>query len=146
MRPKARGLGQHSGPPGWLEESDQADVILNVMDGPYRLSFSYRTGCSGRSCPAAVMSIRHSTPRGHYKSKVHRQLYIQEPTGGFRAHTTPLVLLSNITALLSPHPPPPHPELIKNQQETVRFIRNAMVHKTCKRLQTFNMFAGGEMR
>jgi hypothetical protein len=28
MRPKARGLTQHGGPPGWLEESDQAGVTL----------------------------------------------------------------------------------------------------------------------
>ncbi len=39
MRPKARGLAQHGGPPGWLEESDPAVVILYVMDGPYRLPF-----------------------------------------------------------------------------------------------------------
>jgi hypothetical protein len=39
MRPKARGLTQHGGPPGWLEESDPAGVILYVMDGPYRLPF-----------------------------------------------------------------------------------------------------------
>jgi hypothetical protein len=35
MGPKARGLAQHGGPPGWLEESDPAGVILYVMDGPY---------------------------------------------------------------------------------------------------------------
>jgi hypothetical protein len=45
MRPKARGLAQHGGTPGWLEESDPAGVILYVTDGPYSLSFSYRTGC-----------------------------------------------------------------------------------------------------
>ncbi len=37
MRLKARGLAQNGGPPGWLEESDPAGVILYVMDGPYRL-------------------------------------------------------------------------------------------------------------
>ena len=31
MRPKARGLAQHGGPPGWLEESDSAGVILYVI-------------------------------------------------------------------------------------------------------------------
>jgi hypothetical protein len=45
MRPKARGLAQHGGPPGWLDESDPAGVIF-VCDGraispafsvPYRL-------------------------------------------------------------------------------------------------------------
>jgi hypothetical protein len=40
MRPKARGPAQHGGPPGWLEESDAACVILYVMDGPYRLPFT----------------------------------------------------------------------------------------------------------
>jgi hypothetical protein len=35
MRPKAIGLAQHGGPPGWLEESDPAGVILYVME--YRL-------------------------------------------------------------------------------------------------------------
>jgi hypothetical protein len=29
-----RGLAQHGGPLGWLEESDPAGVILYVMDGP----------------------------------------------------------------------------------------------------------------
>jgi hypothetical protein len=32
-----RGLAQHGTPPGWLEESDPAGVILFVMDGPCRL-------------------------------------------------------------------------------------------------------------
>jgi hypothetical protein len=54
MRPKARGLAQHGSPTGWLEESDPAGVILNVMDWPYRLPFPYRyTVCPDRSCPAA---------------------------------------------------------------------------------------------
>jgi hypothetical protein len=39
MRPRARGLAQHGGPPGWLEESDPAGSILYVMDGPYHLPF-----------------------------------------------------------------------------------------------------------
>jgi hypothetical protein len=34
MRPKARRLAQHGGPPGWLEESDPAGVILHVRDVP----------------------------------------------------------------------------------------------------------------
>jgi hypothetical protein len=52
MRPKARGLGQHGGPPGWLEESDPAGVILDVMDGPwgaffvpYRLPYQELPSC-----------------------------------------------------------------------------------------------------
>jgi hypothetical protein len=32
-----RGLAQHGGPPGWLEESDP--VILYAMDGPYACLF-----------------------------------------------------------------------------------------------------------
>ncbi len=34
-----RGLAQHGGLPGRLEESDPAGVILYLMDGPYRLPF-----------------------------------------------------------------------------------------------------------
>jgi len=37
LRPKARGLVQHGGLPGWLEESDPAGVILYVMDSQCRL-------------------------------------------------------------------------------------------------------------
>ncbi len=61
QNPLTRGLAQHGGLPGWLEESDPAGVILCVMDGPYRLPFPYRTGCPElSSCqlmefPAAVM-------------------------------------------------------------------------------------------
>ncbi len=43
MRPRARGLAQHGGPPGWLAESDPTGVILYFTDGPYRLPFSYRS-------------------------------------------------------------------------------------------------------
>jgi hypothetical protein len=55
LRPKARGLAQHDGPPGWLEESDPAGVFLYVMDakGVHALLYPYRTGRSDRSCPAA---------------------------------------------------------------------------------------------
>jgi hypothetical protein len=48
MRPKARGLAQHGGPPGWLEERNSVDEILYMMDGPFRLPFPYRTGCPDR--------------------------------------------------------------------------------------------------
>ncbi len=53
MRPKARGLAQNGGPSGCPEESDPADVILYVMDGPYRLPFPCRAGCSDKSCPGS---------------------------------------------------------------------------------------------
>jgi hypothetical protein len=42
MRPKARGLTQHGGRPGWLEKSDPAGVILDVMD------------CLSRTVPVAL--------------------------------------------------------------------------------------------
>jgi hypothetical protein len=35
MRPKASGLVQHGGLPGWLEESESAGSDFYVMDGPY---------------------------------------------------------------------------------------------------------------
>jgi hypothetical protein len=41
MMPKARGLAQHGGLPGWLDEIDPAGVILYVMDGLYRPPFPY---------------------------------------------------------------------------------------------------------
>ncbi len=47
-RPKARGLAQHGGPPGWLEESDTARGCDFVRDG--------------RSMPPALME--HSTCPG----------------------------------------------------------------------------------
>ncbi len=53
MRLKTRGLAQHGGPPGWLEESDPEGVILYMMEGPYRLPFPYRSGCPDRSWLAA---------------------------------------------------------------------------------------------
>jgi hypothetical protein len=37
MRPKTKVLAQQGSPPGWLEESDPASVILYVMYGPYCL-------------------------------------------------------------------------------------------------------------
>jgi hypothetical protein len=39
MMSQARELAQHGGPPGWLEVSDPAGVVLYVMDGLYRLHF-----------------------------------------------------------------------------------------------------------
>ncbi len=54
IRPKARGLAQNGGLPGWLEDSDPAGVILYVMDGPYCLPFLNRTSCPDRSCSAGI--------------------------------------------------------------------------------------------
>ncbi len=45
MRAKARGLAQHGGPPGWLEETDPAGETLYVMDGP--------SACLFWGCPDA---------------------------------------------------------------------------------------------
>ncbi len=54
MRPKAiEGWPNMAAPPGWLEESDPAGVILYVVDGPYPLPFPCRTGCPDRNCQAA---------------------------------------------------------------------------------------------
>jgi hypothetical protein len=39
MKLKARGLAQHGGPSGWLEQSDPAGVILKMMDGLFHLPF-----------------------------------------------------------------------------------------------------------
>ncbi len=47
MRSKARGLAQHGGPPGWLEESDPAGVILYVMG-------TGRTACLCRTVSVAL--------------------------------------------------------------------------------------------
>jgi hypothetical protein len=44
---------QHCGPPGWLDESDPAGVIVYVMGWLYSLPFPYCTGSHSRSCPAA---------------------------------------------------------------------------------------------
>ncbi len=49
MRPKAREVAQHGGPPGWLEESDPAGVILYMMDGLYLLPF--------RTIPVALRGL-----------------------------------------------------------------------------------------
>ncbi len=38
-----RGLAHHGGPPGWLEESDPAGVLLYVMDVPCRNARLFRT-------------------------------------------------------------------------------------------------------
>ncbi len=37
MKTKTKGLAQQGGPPGWLEESKPASVIMYVMYGPYCL-------------------------------------------------------------------------------------------------------------
>ncbi len=53
MRPKARELAQHGGPPGRLEDSDPVGVILYVMDGPYRLPFRRTVPVALRGCTTA---------------------------------------------------------------------------------------------
>ncbi len=45
MRPKARGLAQRGGPPGWLEENDPAGVILYEMG---------HTDCLFRTVPVTL--------------------------------------------------------------------------------------------
>jgi hypothetical protein len=64
MRPNARGLAQHCGPPGWLEDSEPTGVILYVMQ---RWLSQELPSCKLMEFPAAVLdskctqltSIRH---------------------------------------------------------------------------------------
>ncbi len=51
MRQKARRLAQTDGPPGFLEESDPAEVFIYVMDGQY-------TACHFRAVPVALSPDR----------------------------------------------------------------------------------------
>jgi hypothetical protein len=47
MRPKARGMSQYGGPPGWLEESEPAGCDF-VRDGrSMPLTLTDRTACPG---------------------------------------------------------------------------------------------------
>jgi hypothetical protein len=52
MRPKARGLAKHGGPPGWLEESDPAPQQVVILDVIY-----------GRSMPSALTDHTMHLPR-----------------------------------------------------------------------------------
>jgi len=52
MSPKARGLAQHGGLPGWLEESEPAGIILYLMDGLY-------TAYLFRIVPVALTGAAH---------------------------------------------------------------------------------------
>ncbi len=95
MGPKARGLAQHGGPPGWLEDSNPAGAILCVMEGPYR------TGCPDRSCPAASwwnfqLLLYSKCPKPSTMSYV--------PQGRYGWYSS-----WPVTSLCSspPHPPPP---------------------------------------
>jgi hypothetical protein len=67
MRPKARGLVQHGGSPGWLEESDPAGVIKYVMEG--------RTACLFRTTRLALTGAAQLRDHGIssccYKINVH---------------------------------------------------------------------------
>jgi hypothetical protein len=53
MRPKARGLAQHGGPPGWLKESDPAGCDCLVV--PYRLLWQQLPSCELITFPAALI-------------------------------------------------------------------------------------------
>ncbi len=46
VRPKIRGLAQHGGPPGWLDESDSAVWFFTLWTG--------RTACFFRTVPVAL--------------------------------------------------------------------------------------------
>jgi hypothetical protein len=51
VRPKARGLVQHGGPPGRLEESDPAGVMV----GPYPPAFSILYRLPGQELPSCEL-------------------------------------------------------------------------------------------
>jgi hypothetical protein len=104
QRPNARGLVQHGGPLGWLEESVPAGVILYVMDGPYRLLFPNHTGCPDRSCPAvswwnfklllysrctqpSLMSYITQGRHGWYPSRPTPSLWFQQSAGATPLYT-----------------------------------------------------------
>jgi hypothetical protein len=61
MSPRARGLDQQGGPPGWLEESDPAGVIFlppavpPAFSVPYRLPSQELPSCELLEFPAAVI-------------------------------------------------------------------------------------------
>jgi hypothetical protein len=91
---KARGLVQHGGPPGWLEESGPAGVILHEMAGPYRLAFPiYRTGWSDRSHPAASHKVLFmSRKEGMIR-------YSSRPIHAFSLYSTPCIVQRNVEEL-----------------------------------------------
>ncbi len=74
MRPKAREMTQHGGPPGWLDKSDPARWVLRWDRRSMPPSLMDRTACPGLellSCelltnPAAVVDVLvlnvHKTP------------------------------------------------------------------------------------
>jgi hypothetical protein len=75
MRPKARWLAQHNGPPGWVDQIDPAGVILYLMEGPYCLPFPYCTGCPDRSSVGlTVLKEADSDPLNKISS-THSQLH-----------------------------------------------------------------------
>ncbi len=53
MRPKARGLAQHGGPPGWRGVTRQVWFCTWWTGRTIDLPFPYRTRCLYRSCPIA---------------------------------------------------------------------------------------------
>jgi hypothetical protein len=67
MRPKARGLAQHGGPPVWLEEIDPAGVILYVTDGPCRPALTDHTNCPGLGLIYYSMYTKHRHELHHAK-------------------------------------------------------------------------------
>jgi hypothetical protein len=53
MSPRARGLAQHDGPPGWLEDSDPAGVIFVRM--AVSPAFSVPYSCELMEFPVGVI-------------------------------------------------------------------------------------------
>ncbi len=57
MRPKARGLVQYGGPPGWLEESDPRQVWFCTW-------WTGRTACLFRTVPVALTGVAQLRANG----------------------------------------------------------------------------------
>jgi hypothetical protein len=60
MRPKARGLAQHGGLPGWLEESDPAGCDF-VLDGRSNAAYPGGPHHLSRSGADLLLTV-HKTP------------------------------------------------------------------------------------
>jgi hypothetical protein len=103
-RPKARGLAQHAGPPGWLDESDPAGVILYVMDGPYHLPFPYCTGCPDRNC--YIVNV-HNHPWWATLRKEGMAWYSSRPMASLWMQLPPLGKMTACYTLLTRDASPP---------------------------------------
>jgi hypothetical protein len=59
LRPKARGLVQHGGPPDWLEESDPEAGCDFIREWTVHAACPYRTVCPfSLVCPVSAVQLR----------------------------------------------------------------------------------------